>query len=349
MPTDRSEQSGATRPAGESRRDGQNAHVRRGIVEIVRDFIAVHQQMTLLFERFRAGTLRFDEVRALVADDEASPLFRLKERVHALFRRDEVGTRGETLRRGEALFDLAVGSLFHEALKFRENFYQLEVYAPRVLSLRKDDGDEADELLREFEKILRGASERVEESLDEAETLLGQLRRQLVVLLLDAREDKAAGLVTRYLITHREEVESVYSEGLEKLLARLHDHVLTAYLCAIRSQLESARFDEAIKLILEARAGSVDAGAPEEAAQQLPSLEAYARGMHAFLRAEYEESTAMLAQWLEASGDSPDPGHVAYARAALSRIPKLVDAADGAAVTAEAKEVAARLPGADGG
>ena len=39
-------------------------------------------------------------------------------------------------RRREVLFDLAVGSLFHEAMKFRENFYQREVYGPRVRALR---------------------------------------------------------------------------------------------------------------------------------------------------------------------------------------------------------------------
>lgn len=322
------------------------ALVRRGLVEIVRDFIAVHRQMAVLFESFREGTLRFDEVSALVADSESSPLFRLKERVHTLFRPDAGAGQhaGQTLRRGEALFDLAVGSLFHEALKFRENFYQLEVYAPRVVSLR-DDGGAADELLREFEKILHGASQRVEESLDEAETLLGQLRRQLVVLLLDAREEKSSGLVTRYLITHRDDVEAVYTEGLEALLEKLHDHVLTAYLCAIRSQLESARFDEAIELIRDARQGAAEgAGTSAYAAgSELTCLEAYAEGMSAFLHADYERSTEKLGEWLGLSGDESDAQYAAYALAALSRVPELVAASEQPFPTGAAKKLAEHL------
>lgn len=354
VPTDKSPQQSPrqsprqspVKPIGSAMHATQAPGARRGLVEIVRDFIAVHQQMTGLFERFRLGTLRFDDVRAIVADSESSPLFRLKERVHTLFRRDEAGASkpGELLRRGEALFDLAVGSLFHETLKFRENYYQLEVYAPRVLSLR-NDGGEADELLREFEKILREASKRVEESLDETATLLGQMRRQLIALLLDAREEKSAGLVTRYLITHREEVEAVYTEGLEALLAKLHDHVLVAYLSAIRSQLESARFAEALKLIDEAgiAAMSERGPAPDQAATALLRLTPYARGMLAFLQADYRASTAQLGEWLEFSQDAPEPGHAGYALAALSRIPRLAEGADSAAVGAQAKKLAEKL------
>jgi hypothetical protein len=328
----------------------QNAAVRRGLVEIVRDFLAVHQQFTLLFERFRSGTLRFDDVRGLVADSESSPLFRLKERVHALFRGDIDGgqpLQGEALRRGEALFDLAVGSLFHEALKFRENFYQLEVYAPRVLSLRDEGGGEADELLREFEKILRGASKRVDESLDEAETLLHQMRRQLLVLLVDSREEKSVGLVTRYLIGHRAEVEGVYAEGLEALLAKLHEDVLSAYLCGVRSQLESARFDEAIAMIREALAvaASGDRGTSGDARAELEQLDAYARGMDAFLQADYAESVKKLEVWLDCVGEGADPTDLDFARAALSRIPELVDSANDEGTSAAATRLMARLSG----
>jgi len=80
-----------------------------GLVDIVREFLSVHGLLRRLFERHHAGSLRFEEVQALAGDNESSPLFRLKERCHGLFRAGEVG--------GAALFDLAVGSLFHEAMK----------------------------------------------------------------------------------------------------------------------------------------------------------------------------------------------------------------------------------------
>ena len=88
-----------------------------GLVDIVRDFLAVDQAMRSLFERFRSGTLRFEEVRDRIAADEGSALFRLKERCHTLFRLG--ADASQAARPREVLFDLAVGSLFHETMKFR--------------------------------------------------------------------------------------------------------------------------------------------------------------------------------------------------------------------------------------
>ena len=318
---------------------------RAGLVDIVRDFIAVHQRFARLFERFRAGALHFDEVRELVADSDASVLFRLKERVHGLFR-----DRNPELpvRRGEALFDLAVGSLFHEALKFRENLYQLEVYGPRVRALREAESLGSDELLTEFEKIIRAASDRLGESLRETETLLEQTRRQLVSLLEEAvvhaessyGAATALGLVTRFLLEQRAQVAAVYPEGAEALLARVHRRVSTAYLYAVRSHLESAHFREAIALAQEGRqAGRADAS--REAIAELAHLETYARGMRAFLDGEYVEGVRLLGAWLESPGQVRVGVDLAYA--VLRRLPSLVGPSKGSELLREARELATRL------
>ncbi len=320
-----------------------------GLVQIVRDFILVHQSFRELFARFREGSLHFEEVKHLVADSDSSVLFRLKEQVHRLFREREVA---EPLRRGEALFDLAVGSLFHEALKFRENLYQLEIYGPKIEALRVDT-DGADELLVEFEKILRAASDRLGESLRETETLLEQTRKQLLVLLTDAVElgsegdNDGAGIVTRFLLARRADVEAVYPEGIETLLARLHGHLLGAYLSAIRSHLASAHFDEAAALIREARA-RVAADAPDEARDELRHLEAYARGMSFFLDGSYRQSVEQLSTWLEAP--APAPVHIELALAAMGRLPSLVDGDGGGGWLARARDVITSLEkrGCDG-
>ena len=139
--------------------------------------------MRRLFALYRSDELRFEDLEHLVGDDEHSVLFRLKGRCHALFRQ-EPGRRAVAMRR-EALFDLAVGSLFHEAMKFRENFYQREVYGPRVRALRTESGAENEALFREFEKILSAVAQRLDEGLHESEALLVQTREQLALLLVE--------------------------------------------------------------------------------------------------------------------------------------------------------------------
>ena len=104
-------------------------------------------------------------------------LYRLKERTHALFRGPGGIVRGSTHR--EALFDLAVGSLFHEAMKLRENLYQREVYGPRVRALQTEAGEESKALFDEFEKMLGAVDDRLDEGVRELETLVQQTADQL--------------------------------------------------------------------------------------------------------------------------------------------------------------------------
>jgi tetratricopeptide (TPR) repeat protein len=312
---------------------------RVGLVDIVRDFVVVHHRFRALFEQFRAGTLHFEDVKHLVADGDSSVLFRLKERVHGLFRDRDPEL---PLRRGEALFDLAVGSLFHEALKFRENLYQLEVYGPKVRALRDQAAEDVDGLLAEFEKILRAASDRLGESLRETETLLEQTRRQLPGLLTEAAaaapDGVEVGLVTRFVLAERESVEGVYPEGVHSLLAGVHEDGLSAYLCAVRSHLESAHFQNAQRLIDEARELA------RKGADSCPEIEylaAYAAGMQAFRHGRYSESVAQLGAWLETPDRTPE--YVALAKAVLGRLPKLVDPAENAELLSKARKLCDQL------
>jgi hypothetical protein len=177
------------------------------LADITREFLLAHRLMRRLFALYRKDELRFEELERLIGDDEHSVLFRLKGRCHGLFRR-EPGRRALAMRR-EALFDLAVGSLFHEAMKFRENFYQREVYGPRVRALRTESGAENEALFREFEKILAAVAQRLEEGLHESEALLVQTREQLALLLAEYHDN---GFVVRCLIENRADVEVVFDE-----------------------------------------------------------------------------------------------------------------------------------------
>jgi hypothetical protein len=307
-----------------------------GLVDIVRDFLAAHQAIRSLSARYRRGELRFEEVQALFSDEETSVLFRLKERCHALFRPGHDSSR--VAMRREVLFDLAVGSLFHEAMKFRENFYQREVYGPRVRALRDAAQGEADELFEEFEKILSQVSERLEEGLDETETLLDQTRKQLSVLLAEHRAD---GHVTRCLLENPELVEEVFAEGLDSLLTEVHGSAAAGYELAGHSYVASGYFEDAERCFAEAVGRGGDAGA------LAPHL-AYARGMKAYLAGDYGSSVSELDRW--ARGASPsDEGLAALAHTAVSKIDRLAVGKDRDRVVAAASALLERITVLRGG
>ena len=271
--------------------------------------------MGRLTASYRRDELRFEDVQELVSDSEASPLYRLKERCHALFRVDP--GRSRLVAHREVLFDLAVGSLFHEAMKFRENFYQREVYGPRVRALRDEAGEEAEALFAEFEKIQVAVSERLEEGLQETEALLARTREQLRVLLAEYSDD---GHITRFLLEHREPAEATFSEGLDALLVQVHGSASLGYARAGRSYLTSGYYADAEAALLEALEQGGDA-------RVLESDLAYARGMVAYLRGGYAEAVSLLERWGRGAS-RPEPGLVSVAHTAVSKIGDLAAGPD---------------------
>ena len=266
----------------------------------------------------------------MFADDDASPLFRLKEGCHALFRPGS--TTGELTRPREVLFDLAVGSLFHEAMKFRESFYQREVYGPRVRALREEAGEEAATLFREFEKILATVSERLEEGLAETEVLLAGTAEQLLVLIGQHRDD---GHLARFLIERSEEAGAVFGRNLDALLTTVYGGPAAGHALAGRSYLQSGYFPEAERSLSRA----IAAGGEREL---LEPTTAYARGMAAYLRGDYGTSVEQISDWADAAPEL-EAGMAEVAAGALAKLDKLAEGKDRDRLVKAANTLVARL------
>ncbi len=304
----------------------------QGLVEILREFLAVDVALRDLVSRYRGGELAWEEVRDLVNDTEGSSLYRLKERSHTLFRAENGNAR--QVRHREVLFDLAIGSLFHEAMKFRENYYQREVYGPRVRALRKEAGAEAVALFAEFEKILETGSERLEESVSETHALLERSREQLVDLLAQHGAD---GYVARHLIENRELAERVFGRDLDALFEALFGEPAVAWAEAGRSYVVSGYFEESRAALLGAIERGADAGSVE------PWID-YADGMAAYVRGEYGRCVEHLTRWSGARVGEDAP-LVTQACAALTRIGSLVEGETRDALVRDADAVVETLGG----
>jgi hypothetical protein len=297
--------------------------VESGLVEMMREFLAAHGLLRRVAERYRAGRLSFDEVGALVGDDERSVLFRLKERCHDLFRREGGdGGIGPT-----ALFDLAVGSLFHEAMKFRENFYQRSSYGPKVQALRKAAVRDESGLLDEFEKLISGAGVRIDESLQELDILLGQTTAQFRILLASHAGE---GPLARAVAARSQALAEMFGVSPAALLAELYGDAATAWALAGRSFLASGFFEEAADALREA--ARLGHGDREEARLLL-----FAEGMAAYLAGRYGAAVASLCRWLDAAPAAlgePEASLARQAAAALSRVGTLAGAASDEATAA---------------
>jgi len=295
------------------------------IVDIARDFLAAHRALRAIGASEAAGSLRFDEVREFVGDDERSVLFRLKERCHALFRGDdsEIAT--------SALFDLAVGSLFHEAMKLREHVYQADVYAPKVAALRARGVSDESGLLAEFDKLVRDARVRLKESVAESRVLLGRTTAQFRVLLSSYADN---GLLARFLVENAGELARAFDRSEDAALADLHGSAGAAWRRAAWSYLASGFFAEATRALAEAERRG-------ERGPELVRQRAFADGMSAYLAGRYDAALSGLEAWVGAQPGGDELRLAALAASAMAGAKKL--AASDAALSQRAAQLADRL------
>lgn len=167
--------------------------------DLVRDYCVAHAILTAQLRRFEGdGTVSHAIIRSLLGEAVSKGvLWRLKDTAHHLFRppddaRDAPGApkaRGERALVGE-LIDWCVGFAFHECIKLREDAYQRQHYANRLLHLEglwQGAVPAQDAAAAEALWPLAGLPRQTADSMER------ELRRILRVL------DEGLGLLARYL------------------------------------------------------------------------------------------------------------------------------------------------------
>jgi hypothetical protein len=262
----------------------------RRLAQIVRDFMEGYALSQEVGRELRAGRLAFGTVARLVGDAEDSALYRLKEECHALFRLDDARPRTEV--QAEELFDLAVGALFHETMKFREGFYLTDSYGPRLQRMMAE-GSATGPLADAFWRVFEAGSRRMFESEAEAEDLFRETRDQLLIVL---RQLTASGAVARSLVEHPARSEQVFAMPLARLLADIYGTAGRGYQLAVESLIENGHYAEAAAVLEhpEARAAGVtDAALP------------FARGMASYYAGDNLAAVESLARWHTSGASSP--------------------------------------------
>src|SRR4030067_2530788 len=209
------------------------------ILEMVRGLLLSEVAFQEIFKKDREGRLRFSDIGNWVDDRDQSLLYNLKEQCHSLFR-----DRGKTpVRKNEWLLDLVIGSIFHEAMKLRENIYQMEIYRPKYLQYKLKVGKTAYEkdYLQQFERIILKAKQGVTEGMEETRSLFQDAMAQLIDLF---KESKNNALLVRFLLENQTLLQKVYGSKKAKKIFHLmfKKGFLDAYQLAGQSYLESEHY-----------------------------------------------------------------------------------------------------------
>lgn len=257
------------------------------IVEIVNDLleaVIIHREIEVLH---RQGKLRFNHIEPLINDRGQSLLYRLKENCHVLFRNRDDGTS----QGGEKLLDLAVGSVFHEAMKLRENLYQVDTYKPRYSGIRLKNSPHKQVLMERFKKIVLRAEQGIREGVADITAFFTDILDQLLDLIQGYKDND---LLVRFLITHRSLFVRVYGKKrFDRLITTMFENgVIEAYTAAAMSFLGSAYYEMACHLFAKAIRLNPGDG-------KLKFFYGYAKGFDAYYGNNYEKALRVFAELLD--------------------------------------------------
>lgn len=215
------------------------------IASVFKRFLIARVAFDAIVEMFRSSEpMRFEPINIFVE----RTLFGLKQECHSLFR--NAGKPAGDALYAEDLFDVLIGSIFHETMKIKENCYILEHYGPTYRTMasiaeRRIRVPVYERLFfRACKRIIERASTAVYEDIRAAEQLFGDATEHLLNILPRFANN---GLVTKMLLENQQLVEMVYGEdGLRNVLSKMYDgRVANAYLHAASTYAAAGRYAEA--------------------------------------------------------------------------------------------------------
>ena len=260
----------------------------RDLLEMVRRLLLAEAAFQEIFGKYKEGKLRFSDIGNWVDERGQSLLYNLKEQSHSLFR---VGAKGP-VHRNEWLLDLAIGSIFHEAMMLRENIYQMEVYRPRYLQFKSKVGKTAYEYernyLQQFERIISRAEQGVQEGMEETRSLFEDAVEQLIDFF---KGNSANPYLARFLLEHQPLLQKVYGDRKAKEIFYLmfKKGLLDAYSLAGRGYLQSGHYD--LASFYFAKALKMD---PSD--HELQFFMNFSLGMNAYYKNAYSKTMSSFAK-----------------------------------------------------
>jgi hypothetical protein len=208
------------------------ANIEKRQIDLIKESILVFAKCEECKVLFKGGELCFSNVEDFVDDRGRSCLFRLKEMCHDLFR----SSREANYK--EKLYDITVGYIFHEAMKLRENLYQIEYYKPKHDINSHELTILERKIVHEIGALINKAEKRTKEGMKEIKVLSKELAAQLKDLI---KLYKSNYLIPRFIFENEKTLVRIFGKkGFDALLNDMYrDGWLLLMFKAAQSYLES--------------------------------------------------------------------------------------------------------------
>ncbi|MEN8256283.1 MAG: hypothetical protein ABFS09_00285 [Thermodesulfobacteriota bacterium] len=216
----------------EKRRD---FHIR----SLYRGFFKTYATFVTLYQGYIAdGKINFDELVHLVGTEvHKGRLWQLKDHCHRLFQ--------ENSQQNGLLLDWVIGSVFHEAMKLKENIYMYQFYGPAGPTLEGNGSTDPSLHCGVSRKnFMRGIIREARRQVDNLSFLFNRANFLLRMLLPSQGQNV---LLLRLLLEKPEISQEMWSESVEQLFAELFPHQPeTGYLLIAKSYFDGLWLNEAL-------------------------------------------------------------------------------------------------------
>lgn len=213
------------------------------VKNMLKDFYETLSRFRALYEHYtKTGELSFAEIDRLVGKESSKGLlWSLKDRCHQLWR--EADPENEM---NGCFLDWLVGSIFHEAMKLKENIYMLEYYGPLAEKMKRKDSVTPVKFCGiECQQFMERTRAEITSEMENLGFLFGRANYLLRHLIIDQAKN---ALLVRFLFEHHEVPENLWSETLENLFSDMYASQSEAGFClAARSYTEGDWDEMAIK------------------------------------------------------------------------------------------------------
>lgn len=222
--------------------------------DLLRDYCTVY--LAVLEQQARCkrdGNVSYTQVRTLIGESMSKGVFwRLKDTAHYLFRNEaSLKLEGERARYAciGRLIDWCIGYSFHECCKLREDAFQGQHYAARLVQLARQD-----ELANALSAPLMPLSGQTAESVKrELTRILHVLRAGMLLLVRFLPSASENCSLARWLATEEERARKTFQNLYPALVKALYNgHPERMYTLAAVDFLECGRTSEAMALLLHA-------------------------------------------------------------------------------------------------
>ncbi len=216
----------------EKRRDFHLRSLYHGFFQTYSSFVSLY------LDYINGGKINFDELTRLVGTEaKKGRLWQLKDHCHRLFQ--------ESSQQNGLLLDWVIGSIFHEAMKLKENIYMYQFYGPTG-PVTSADGP-ADTSLHcgaSRKNFMEGITREAQRQVDNL-TFLFNRANLLLRMLVSSQANN--DLLLRLFLEDKEICQELWSESAEQIFAELFPYQPEmGYLVAAKSYFNGQWLDEAL-------------------------------------------------------------------------------------------------------